>query len=125
MEPGGRGMPVSGDDQGMTFTCDNCGSHDLRVIHTWERELVFEKELPCTCGEAVDGTAATFTSTDLASYEEWGFLDEEHRWEWDGRPEEVDRERNTEQETEVFCQACCDAADEYDWEHVEGEACEI
>jgi hypothetical protein len=70
------------------FTCKDCGSHELRVEREYTVVETMTRFVPCDCDEGHE-FAASYESEVETVMREWGYLDEEHRVEWD----EGDREQ--------------------------------
>lgn len=87
------------------FTCKECGSHELKVVCRYKVDEEYNNILPCTCGGENDGLAAEQTIYVTIDYEDYGYLDEDHRWEVEYEREELDRCRYDE-EPDVYCQEC-------------------
>jgi hypothetical protein len=105
------------------FTCKDCGSHDLQVVHEYTIISYHTETLPCDCGNTSDGIAALRSSHVATTYRDWGWLDDEHRWE---KEESEKIEDDVEyDEAEVFCQKCYQKAEEQDWEPAEEESEEV
>ena len=100
------------------FTCKDCGSHDLDVVHEYEFVTQHTDVLPCTCGAAEDGIAARTSWEKVQAFQESGPLDDDHHWEYE-EPEEIDTQEE-EGDLEVFCAGCLAEAE--DWEEESHEA---
>jgi hypothetical protein len=97
------------------FTCKECGSHDLRVEREYTLIQTYCHYLPCTCGET-DEAAAAYESEQQTFVEEWGYLNEGHRVDWDeGDRQSTDGDREDGPPT-IHCSVCFEQATEQDWQ---------
>lgn len=102
------------------FTCKECGSYYLRVIKRASEVGIYEQELECECGEAGANPAAERKLNIIDTFETWGYLSEDHTWEFDGPVELLDSEEN-ELDLWVYCQDCYENASSEDWETADEE----
>ena len=103
------------------FTCKECGSHDLRVVRHYSMTNPITKTLYCDCGNASDEIAAEREILITARYEDWGLLDDHHRWDYQKRGNKVKELDEEKERYEVFCHECLEDAEADDWETEEGD----
>ena len=103
------------------FTCKDCGAHDLIVTHRYRRVDYCTSTLPCDCGENPDGLAARKESQFTTDIEEWGILDNEHRWDYE-ECEESDEKEEEILEEEILCGECLEHYRLSDWVNIDANA---
>lgn len=98
------------------FSCENCGGDQLVAQHTYKAITTYDRFIPCKCGAARDGQAATQSSKVPYSISADGYLDEEGETDWD-KPEYT-RGDPIEGEIKIFCKDCYYKAmqDRREWE---------
>ena len=102
-------------EQEYIFTCKECASHALVVVHEYTETQHYEVTLECKCGTASDGIAARRLYHTAATCRTEGYLDEDHRGEEESDPEEIEDLGEEEDEYELFCDKCVTNAADSDW----------
>lgn len=116
-----------GTEQNVTggeyiFTCKDCRSHDLLVVHEYVIVEHYNKTLPCVCGNTIDEIAALRSYYVATACRESGWLDDDHRSTYE-ESEETEDLGEKEDDYQVFCKECLENAEGEDWaiEHDESE----
>jgi len=109
-----NGRDDAGSDEEWTFTCATCGDTHIGVEYSYTHVTPVVQTIPCTCGAASDGIAASLTYIVETSMQESGELDETHHWRADMK-EKLDTTRGGT-EYVAFCSACAERAGDLDWE---------
>lgn len=98
------------------FGCEDCGSDQLVAQHAYKVITTYDCFIPCVCGAARDGHAATQSSqvTYLVSAD--GYPDEEGKVDLD--KQDYRRDAPVEGEIKIFCEDCYYKAiqDRQEWE---------
>ena len=87
------------------FTCKTCGSHEVMVSGMYTILEEFTKILPCDCGKSPDGKAVIREYFVEKIYEDYGLLDQEHRWEPINRNKLIDR-KEEDKDFQLNCGKC-------------------
>jgi hypothetical protein len=90
-------------NQQYLFTCKTCGSHEVMVAGLYRIIEEYTKILPCECGRAKSGEAAIRSYVLNKEYEDYGYLDNEHRWEFVNRNNLID---HSEIEKDFVLECC-------------------
>jgi hypothetical protein len=86
------------------FTCKECGSHRVKVVHQYMTTTTTQQSMPCAC--VPRAIAATRRILHVDSWEESFELDGQHRWSDPlGEPEKLESV-DDEAEIEVTCKSC-------------------
>lgn len=73
------------------FTCKRCDSHDVLVASLYKIRENHKNILPCECGTSLNGIAAIQSFLVEKHYEDYGYLDSKHQWEFVHRNNLIDR----------------------------------
>jgi len=73
------------------FTCKRCDSHDVLVASLYTIIENYQRILPCVCSTSKDGFAAIKSFFAEKHYEDYGYLDQKHQWEFVHRNNLIDR----------------------------------
>ncbi len=95
------------------FRCVACGCEELQVTRRFTRSTHVEATLSCDCG--AEEVAVVHCYRIDALCEQTGVLDERHQFDLDA-PEVLEQLGTEQEEFEVSCPACAEAADERCWE---------
>jgi len=87
------------------FTCKQCNSHDVLVAGLYRIAEEYKKVLPCVCGQAKDGRAAVQSMCVEKTYEDHGYLDNEHNWDFKNKNKIIER-NEIEQDIQLNCGKC-------------------
>jgi hypothetical protein len=99
------------------FTCTECADHDLRVVRAYMVTTHYEMTLRCVCGEAPDDIAARKRGHVRALYQDWGWLNDAHRVDWEERGVKTET-LHDEDACAVVCRTCTERAEEEAWHSV-------
>jgi hypothetical protein len=102
------------NEEAPTFTCENCGCHNFRVVREFEISRTFIKTLNCTCEDGDEEIAGEITTAYTEAMREISWLDEDHHWDDCLDKETIDTDED-KINSEINCQKCFDEADETDW----------
>ena len=95
------------------FTCEHCGSHNLRVVRAYTVHHSRRIVLPCRCEDPRTDEAAYRITFVLVEHRDEGYPTEGMGIEWEDRESfKVDSRHET---TEVHCRECHDLAQPMDW----------
>ena len=87
------------------FTCKSCGSHDVVVASLY---MIFEdhqKTLPCECHTSPNGIAAIQSFFVEKHFEDYGYLDEKHQWQFVHKNNLIDR-KEVDTDFDLQCSKC-------------------
>jgi hypothetical protein len=87
------------------FTCKRCDSHDVLVASLYKVIEVHKKILPCECHTALDSMAAIESFTVEKHLEDYGYLDQNHQWEFVSRNNLIDR-KELDTDMQLQCGKC-------------------
>ncbi|MFC2168162.1 hypothetical protein ACFLRW_04185 [Acidobacteriota bacterium] len=85
-------LKISIDKQHL-FTCKKCGSHDVLVATLYKILEGHKKILPCECNTSLNGIAAIQSFLIEKHYEDYGYLCQNHQWEFVHRNNLIDRKK--------------------------------
>ncbi len=89
----------------VVYTCEQCGCHELIVVHQYTLTKSYATEVPCSCEGAANGIASVSQSHVTTAFEVRGELDDTHHWH-ESDDEEIEQVEDEEDESEVFCLSC-------------------
>jgi hypothetical protein len=87
------------------FTCKQCHSHEILVVRLYRIAGEYMKILPCGCGKAPDGSAAVRSFAVEKTYEDHGYLDDDHNCDFIHKNKIIDR-REIEHDFQINCGKC-------------------
>jgi hypothetical protein len=87
------------------FTCKECGSHDIQIVCEYKIINEITETLPCECENTEDDIAAERTYSEEIDYQDYGYLDDEHRVDWAVKHEKTNRDES-EEKFDVYCDRC-------------------
>jgi len=85
------------------FTCKKCGSHDVLVACLYKILEEHKRILSCVCGTSSNGISATQSSSLEKHYEDYGYLCQNHQWEFIHRNNLIERQ---EVDSDFHLQCC-------------------
>ncbi len=87
------------------FTCKKCDSHDVLVSSLYKIKENYQRILPCECHTSLNDTAAIKSFFVEKIYEDYGYLDQDHQWEFIHRNNLIDR-KEVETNFQLQCSKC-------------------
>jgi len=102
-------MTDKNDENGKAFfTCKECGSNNIEVVHSWETITHYRESVPCGCEVPNRYAYQRIYRKTLESYR-CGWLSDYHCVEdWD-RPDSIDGDTEDDQK-DTLCEKCLDDA---------------
>ena len=102
----------------LTFTCQDCGGHDLGVVHEYTATTHYSGRMRCICAPEADRIAVVRRFHVTVVSQESGRLHENHRWAVEEH-EDVGWFGEIEDGREVYCSACAEHTRADEWEITE------
>ncbi|MCJ7582427.1 MAG: hypothetical protein MUP98_18080 [Candidatus Aminicenantes bacterium] len=87
------------------FTCKKCSSHDVLVASLYKILEGHKRILPCKCGTSSSGIAAIQSYSFEKHYEDYGYLSQNHQWEFIHRNNLIDQ-KEVDQDFHLQCSKC-------------------
>lgn len=87
------------------FTCKKCGSHDVLIASLYSIIENHKRILPCECQTSLNGIAAIQSFFVEKQYEDYGYIDQKHQWEFVHRNNLIDR-KEVETDFQMLCIKC-------------------
>ncbi|MFC2168355.1 hypothetical protein ACFLRW_05160 [Acidobacteriota bacterium] len=87
------------------FTCKRCDSHDILVAILYKIFENHKRILPCECQSSLNGKAAIQSFFVEKHFEDYGYLDKNHQWEFVHRNNLIDR-KEVDTNLELKCGKC-------------------
>jgi len=92
-------------DKEYLFTCKKCSSHDILIASLYTVLEDHKSILPCKCPTSSNGIAAIQSIFLEKLYEDYGYLDQKHQWEFVHKNNLIDR-KEVDSDFELLCCKC-------------------